>query len=113
MEVVAETPSLAGCISDLLRSAGIATDTITPLEALETLGERAGPVPPALLLVASNRERSETARRWVHGEFPGTHLIVVGSRDPTLVDAPSVPLVKLPLRPEELVQLVRQTMTGT
>lgn len=110
--VVSETQSLASSISDLLRSAGIATDTVTPLEALETLGERAGPVSPSLLLVASTRHRSETARRWVHGEFPGSDLIVVGSRDPFLADAPEVRLVNLPLRPVELVQLVRQRLAS-
>lgn len=106
--VVAETQSLAASLSDLLRSTGIVTDTVTSLEALETLGERAGPVRPSLLLVASNGQRSETARRWVQGEFPGADLIVVGSRDPVLADSPQVPLVDLPLRPEELIELVRQ-----
>lgn len=112
MVVVAETQSLALSISDLLRSAGIATETITPLEALETWGERAGPVSPCLLLVASNRHLSETARRWIDGEFPGTELIVVGSRDPVLARAPRVPLVHLPLRPEELVRLVGQHVSA-
>ena len=110
--VVAETESLAGSLSTLLRSTGIATDTITPLEALETLGERAGPVRPSLLLVASNSRHSETARRWIQGEFPGADLILVGSRDPALVDAPQVRRVDLPLRPDELVELVRQRVTA-
>ena len=105
--VVAETSSLAASLSDLLRSAGIAADMVTPLEALETLGERAGPVPAVLLLVASNRRHCPTARRWLHGEFPGTDLVVVGPRDPALAGAPQVPRVALPLRPEELLELVR------
>lgn len=93
---------------------GIATGTITPLGALETFGERAGPVRPPLLLVASNRLRCETARRWLHGEFPGADLIVVGSRNPRLTDASLVRQIALPLRPNELVQLVqgRAVTTG-
>ena len=113
MTVVAETQSLAGALGDLLRSAGVATDIVTPLEALETLGERAGPVRPTLLLVASNRRRCETARRWLRGEFPGADLIVVGSRDPTIADVARVRQIALPLRPNELVELVqRQVVTG-
>ena len=110
--VVAETQSLAGSIRDLLHSTGIPTDLLDPLEALETLGERAGPVGPSLLVVASNGRQSETARRWIHGDFPGSAIVVVGSRDPALARAPHIPTVPLPLRPDALVTLIQQRMTA-
>lgn len=105
--VVAETQSLARSLGDLLRAAGFIADTVTPLEALETFGERAGPMPSTLLLVASNRRRSETASRWARGEFPGAKLIVVGLRDPSLVPSAGGHFIDLPLRPEQLLELVR------
>ena len=107
--VVAETESLASSLSDLLRSAGIRTTRVTALEALETLGSRAGPTRPFLMVVASAGPTSATARRWLQGEFPGAGLIVVGSRDPVLAGGvPRLDKVDLPLRATELLELVRQ-----
>jgi hypothetical protein len=110
--VVAETPSLARSLSYLLESAGIPTDTVPTLDVPTLEGEESWatttePAGHSLIIAASNGPYCATARRWVQGGFPGTELIVVGSRDPTLTRASRIRQVELPLRPGDLLELVR------
>ncbi len=105
--VVGEHLLLAESIADLLRASGLPAYTITALEAAETLGSSADVRSPPVIVVASVGLRSETARRWARGEFPGSPMVVVGSRDPQITGRPGLRRVALPLRPTELVDLVR------
>lgn len=108
--VVAETPSLARSLSYLLESAGIPTDTVAALEGGESRATATEPVGHSLIIAASSGPYCATARRWIQGGFPGTELIVVGSRDPTLASAPHIRQVDLPLRPGDLLELVRKRL---
>lgn len=108
--VVAETPSLARSLNYLLESAGIPTDTVASLEdggARPSATEGGG---HPLIIAASSGPYCATARRWVQGGFPGTELIVVGSRDPTLANARRIHQVDLPLKPGDLLELVRKQL---
>ena len=106
--IVAETPSLARSLSYLLEAAGIATDTVPTLEPVAQSAS-AGPARPAdLIIAASNGPYCVTARRWSPAEYPGTQLIVVGSRDPSIASVPKIHRVGLPLRPAALLDLVHE-----
>lgn len=108
--IVAETPSLARSVSYLLESAGITTDTVSSLAPTDA-GSRLGGGPRhQLIIVASNAPVCWTARRWIQGEFPGTELLVVGSRDPTVLSASQIRHIELPLRPAALLDLVRERL---
>lgn len=106
--VVAETPSLARSLSYLLEAAGIVTDTVA---SLDTQGATpAASSRPPLIIAASSGPYCATARRWVQGSHPDSELIVIGSRDPTLAAMPTIRQVNLPLRPDELLELVRERL---
>lgn len=110
--VVAETPSLARSLSYLLESAGIATDTVPTLEGPESKGPSANVGDYPLIIAASNGPFCSSARRWAQGGFTGSELIVVGSRDPALGRSPEIRQVGLPLRPGDLLELVRERLAS-
>ncbi len=108
--VVAETPSLAHCIADLLESDGHRVTTVaTPGRPL-TQRLRRTDAPARLVVSASNGFHCETAHRWMRGEGEGLDLLVVGSRDPTLRSGPRVHVVRLPLVPDRFLELVRSSL---
>lgn len=111
--VVAETPSLARSLSYLLEAAGIATDTVNSLEGTEGKSGLPGTGPYALVIAASSGPFCTTARRWESSRHAGTPLIVVGSRDPSLARSPQIQQVGLPLRPADLLDLVRARLPPT
>ncbi len=108
--VVGEHLELGDSIADLLRASGVPACRITALEALETLGVDAGIGTAPLLVVAVSGGRSETVERWSRGEFPGSPLLVVGSRETPSLGPPDMQRVDLPLQPAELVRCVRERM---
>jgi hypothetical protein len=103
--VVGETPSLGRSIGDLLLAAGIPCRMVSDLTVREVDSWKAGGAP--LILVACNEAYCRTARRWAHGEFPGTALVVVGARDPSLHETRGAHVVTLPLQREPLLTLIR------
>lgn len=105
--VVAETPSLARSISDLLESDGehVATVVDPGRELTRHLKDHDRPV--RLVISASNGFSCATAGRWVRGDVRGVDLVVVGSRDPALRSGPGVHVVPLPLAPDRFLSLVR------
>ncbi len=111
--VVAETPSLARSIGDLLETEGM--DVITVRDSGRELVGQLEPdeAPVSLVISASNGFYCETARRWMRGEISGVDLVVVGSRDPDLRSGPRVHVVGLPLVPGAFLRLVRHLLDGT
>jgi len=110
--VVGETPSLGRSIGDLLLTEGIPCRMVSDVTAreLDSWGAERAPV----IIVACNEVYCRTARRWARGEFPGTSLVVVGARDPSLQGMGGARIVSLPLQREPLVALVRElTSDGT
>jgi hypothetical protein len=105
--VVAETPSLARSISDLLESDGEHVRTVVDpgRELTRHLKDLDRPV--RLVISASNGFYCETARRWMRGEIGGVDLVVVGSRDPNLRSGLGVHVVPLPLAPDAFLAQVR------
>lgn len=104
--IVAETPSLADSIDDLLRADGIFADTVP--DCYSGLGGwvRRHGHSPYLLICASNAHRCETVRRWFSGEVGAMELVVVGSRDPGLRSRGNLHLVSLPLSPVKFLEMV-------
>lgn len=101
---MAETPSLARAIADLLESGGLEV-TVVPdvLEASPTdrLSERF-----RLVVVACNAAYCATVRRWIRGELPGATLVVVGSRDPVLAGLEGITALPLPIEPWRLLATI-------
>jgi hypothetical protein len=108
--VVGETPSLGRSIGDLLLTDGIPCRMVSDLSAREVESWRPGPAP--LILVACNEAYCRTARRWERGELPGTTLVVVGDRDPSVRDIRGAHVVALPLQREPLLALIRNLTSG-
>ncbi len=105
--VVAETPSLARCIADLLESDGHRVTTVARPGRGLTHRLRQTDEPARLVISASNGFHCETAHRWMRGEGEGIDLVVVGSRDPALRSGPKIHVVRLPLAPDRFLELVR------
>ena len=105
--VVAETPSLAASIADLLESDGERVATIGDPGRELTRRLKDPDAPVRLVISASNGYACATARRWTNGEIQGVDLVVVGSRDPSLRSGARVHIVELPLAPDAFLQLVR------
>lgn len=103
--MVGETPSLGRAIHDLLETEGIPSRLLI------------GPATPALLqdegherpvvIVASNDEICVTGRRWVRADPMDVDLLIVGARDPRLLEHPDLPKVRLPIDPAEFLALIR------
>jgi len=103
--VIAETPSLAESIADLLRGEGIPCRLVANVEgsALATDPEQE----PRLIVVACNESYCGTARKWARGELANARLLVVGSRDPKLASIQGIRTMPLPLVVESFVRAVR------
>lgn len=102
--IIAETPSLASALEELIRSSG------DPVEQVQDAGAAvrrcAARDPPPLLLAASNTHHCESVLRWREGALGPCHLIVVGSRDPGLHSSNGLHIVPLPLVPREFLRLL-------
>jgi hypothetical protein len=100
--VVGETPSLGRALADLLESDQLTCRYVEDLAREETeLGET------SVVVAACNATYSPTARKWIRGDLPRTHLVVVGSRDPSITPESGIHLVALPLPPKHFLRLVR------
>lgn len=104
--VVEETPSLANSLVALLEAEGLRVRRFSDLAAAERFhtdvkGEH------RLVLVASNSHYCASASRWALGPLRDAHLVVVGTRDPALRSAGRLHVVRLPLEPERLLELIR------
>lgn len=110
--VVDETPSLAGSVVALLESEGLSVRRFADLHGAEVYHARAG-APHPLVVVASNAHYCPAASRWALGDLRDAHLVVVGTRDPALRSAGRLHVVRLPLEPERLLELVLQLLPGS
>jgi hypothetical protein len=110
--LVSETVSLGNSLLELFASDGI------PVEATDDPSSkfRQSPIQAALdfpvIVSACNERHCETARRWKRGEIPGVDLVVVGTRDPSLVSQGRLHLVPLPVVPGQLLELVRGLLSA-
>ncbi|HTW77380.1 MAG TPA: hypothetical protein VMG14_06410 [Thermoplasmata archaeon] len=103
--IVAETPSLGAAIADLLEAGHIEYRLVRSIEEerpLESLGRRY-----PVVLAATSGYLCPTARQWLNGDLPHTRLVVVGSRDPAVVDDEKIRRFPLPLDPDRLMGAVR------
>jgi hypothetical protein len=103
--VVEETPSLAGSVVSLLESDGLTVRAFPDLHDAESYHARAG-APHPLVVVASNTHYCPTASRWALGDLRDAHLVIVGTRDPALRSAGRLHVVRLPLEPRGLLELI-------
>jgi len=104
--VVEETPSLANSLVALLEAEGLKVRRFSDLQAAERFQEDVkGPHP--LVLVASNSHYCASASRWALGPLRDAHLVVVGTRDPALRSAGRLHVIRLPLEPERLLELIQ------
>lgn len=104
--VVDEAPSLGGSVVALLEADGIGSRRFPDLEAAERYhGQARAPHP--VVLVASNAHYCPSASRWSSGPLRDADLIVVGTRDPALRSSGRLHVVRLPLEPQHLLELVR------
>lgn len=104
--VVDEAPSLGGSVVGLLEADGIGVRRFADLETAEryhTSGHTGHPV----VVVASNAHYCPSASRWALGPLRDADLVVVGTRDPALRSAGRLHVVRLPLEPQELLEMVR------
>jgi hypothetical protein len=108
--LIEETPSLAGSLVALLEAEGVTVRRCPDLAEAERF-HAAGPAPPRVVLVASNAHYSPTASRWALGPLREAHLVVVGTRDPALRSAGRLHVVRLPLEPVRLLELVRSLLS--
>jgi len=104
--VVEETPSLGSSVVALLEADGLEVRRFPDLATAERFHERSSASHP-LVVVASNAHSCPTAGRWGLGPLRGAALVVVGTRDPALRSAGRLFVVRLPLVPQQLLELVR------
>jgi DNA-binding NtrC family response regulator len=105
--VVEETPSLARSLITFLESEGL--NVASANSTREVPGLLAAVTSDAPVLVsASNGRYCESARRWLEGELGDGDLVVVGTRDPHLQSKGRLHVVALPLKPDQLVELIRK-----
>jgi len=108
--LIEETPRLAGSLVALLEAEGVTVRRFPDLSAAEQF-HAAGRTPHRVVLVASNAHYSPSVSRWALGPLRETHLVVVGTRDPALRSAGRLHVVRLPLEPERLLELVGNLLT--
>jgi hypothetical protein len=108
--VIGEAPALGVAVMGLLEGEGVPVQLVPRIEQAERLLARGPPGAPPLLLCASNRFECGCVARYRAGAFPATELILVGSRNPKLVSEGRLHVVALPLRPMELLRLVRRLL---
>ncbi len=104
--VVEETPSLAGSLVGLLEADGLAVRRFADLHGAESY-HADGHVPHPVVVVASNGHDCPSAHRWALGPLREAALVVIGTRDPELRSAGRLHVVRLPLEPNGLLDLVR------
>jgi hypothetical protein len=106
--VIGETPSLGRSIIDLLESGNVRARYVLdvgPELPMTTPRHRT-----RVVIAACNGLYCATARRWARGELPNVDLVVVGSRDPTVVGGGNLHVVPLPLMPAQFLALVRRLL---
>jgi hypothetical protein len=110
--VIEETPSLARAVISLLESDGLQVAAVRSVQEVGGLfGPRSSEHP--VLLTASNGHYCESARWWIDGELGNRDLIVVGTRDPLLHSQGRLYVITLPLKPAQLIELVRRLIRAT
>ncbi len=113
--VVEETPSLASSLVAFLEAHGIPVRRFPGLSAAESY-HAGGCVAHPLVVVASNSHYCSSANRWCQGPLREADLVVVGTRDPALRSSDGLHVVRLPLEPARLLELVQGILhrpTGT
>ncbi|MGA8275474.1 MAG: hypothetical protein WB789_01275 [Thermoplasmata archaeon] len=106
--VVGETPSLGRSITDLLESGDVRAQYVLDLANEPPLSNLASRF--RVVVAACNGLYCATARRWARGELPNVELVVVGSRDPSIVGGTNLHLVPLPLLPAKFLGLIRELL---
>ncbi|HYA10349.1 MAG TPA: hypothetical protein VEH10_01570 [Thermoplasmata archaeon] len=104
--VVDETPSLGGSVVALLEAEGLAVRRFADLHGAESYHNGTGAA-HAVVVVASNTHYCASAGRWALGPLRDADLVIVGTRDPALRSAGRLHVVRLPLDPQEFLELVR------
>ena len=104
--VVDETPSLGGSVVALLEAEGVEVRRFADLHGAESYHTGTG-APHPVVVVASNTHYCPSAGRWALGALRDADLVVVGTRDPALSSAGRLHVVRLPLDPQSLLELVR------
>lgn len=105
--VVDEAASLGSALVALLEVEGLRVRRFPDLVAAEAHQQGAGgPLP--VLVVASNAHQSPSLTRWPQGSLRDAKLVIVGTRDPTLTSHGALHVIRLPLDPGRLLELVRQ-----
>ena len=107
--MVDETPSLGGSVVALLEADGLAVRRFADLHGAESYHTGAGGSHP-VVVVASNAHYCPSASRWALGALRDADLVVVGTRDPALRSAGRLHVVRLPLEPQNLLELVRDLL---
>jgi hypothetical protein len=107
--VVDETPSLGGSVVALLETDGLSVRRFADLHGAESYHTGAGGAHP-VVVVASNAHYCPSASRWALGALREADLVVVGTRDPALRSAGRLHVVRLPLEPQKLLELVRDLL---
>lgn len=108
--VVGETPSIGRALVDLLKTENVPcrfVDDVDSERPLSHLSERV-----AVVVAACNEQICSTARRWARGEIPNVPLVVVGSRDPTLISLTGARIVPLPLVPRPFLALTTELLAA-
>ncbi len=103
--VVEETPSLGSSVVALLEADGLEVRRFPDLPSAERFHESSAGGHP-LVVVASNSHSCPSAARWGLGPLRGASMIVVGTRDPALRSSGRLHVVRLPLEPQKLLELV-------
>lgn len=110
--VVDETPSLGGSVVALLEADGLAVRRFADFHGAESYHAAANALHP-VVVVASNAHYCPSASRWALSALRDADLVVVGTRDPALRSAGRLHVVRLPLEPERLLELVRGLLGST
>jgi hypothetical protein len=105
--VFRETPSLAASIAELLELDGIAVALEPSVCRVLQLGSMAEYPPPSVLVSTSTGYASDLVQDWQVGPFRDADLILIGPRDSDLRSAGRLHVARLPLVPEDFLNLVR------
>jgi len=106
--VTGENPSLASALADLFRADSIPVSTVRDLAELNGGPDGSRSMAGSVVVLASGGYESPTTRKWATDKWSDTDLVVVGTRDPGLRSRGRFHVVRLPLVPTELLQMVHR-----
>ena len=100
---------MARSVVALLESDGL---KVAPVHSVQEIPGvlAAEPTSHPVIVSASNGYSCESARRWHDGELGEGDLVVVGTRDPLLQSRGRLYVIALPLKPNQLIELVRKLL---